>query len=821
MPKEPSSLRAYFYQGVLQNAVNYRMFHWACIHHQRPNGEPMFLNEDLKDMTSEPWFLGIIEAQADATPANGKFWVLSKPKSMAAHLRKCKHSSVVEKKAAKVYFDLQVAAGKRKERGGGDDSGDEGDTESGSDAQVSRPKKKKSTLAVMNAMKQSELKLPKGLDIPIADVDAVQRQLLRATISANLPFCWIEDPEIIRLLVILRTKIVDVLPAQKVLSGHLLDEEYQRVDTSINLLLKGKDVLLSTDGWKSISKDAVTAVHLSGRFADGQTTKLTEVCRTNANKKDGESMCAAFVDMINRAEKRRGCTCRRFLCDNDGGSRRGHKLLAILRPWLLTFACGAHQGQLSLADYYKENTEAMELMEELIDFVNWVNSHDKVREIIDGVQKELTGKVLVYFIANLTRWTTHHTASARVDELKEPIRAAVYNKHTQLIAAQQNTNSTLWSPTLGGRSLIECLMTQDTYATLSTFPKATLKPNVRTGTKKRLEKRWRDMDQTPFIVCLILNPFEGVEHFGDKAEITTLGLNTLVRDLYIRIHSRPQSEEPLSEEEQASFEEKVEQQASEASVAFLHFMSRTGPFTNWDNERNRTSYIKAHGEVPIAFWESYVKVAKVQELALFAILLLEIVVNQAGLERTFSDFLIKKNKLRNRLGLTKMAKMTIVHNDIRITQLKEGTREKRAAVEGATGEIDKEDKDEDDGKPCSVLVNSSAAWCQVLAAWRESEQDFKGKNTSEEDLEQGDIVSRMLVSQPRAGRGRRHQIGGLLPATLEKLFGGNVQRPVAVPQQRRQALDPEARRMELLAAEFSDEAPDDGTLEGSGNDYGP
>ncbi|KAJ3979012.1 hypothetical protein F5890DRAFT_1645677 [Lentinula detonsa] len=805
----------------------------------------MFLNEDLKDMTSEPWFFGsryfifrlelyvltetvVIEAQADATPANGKFWVLSKPKSMAAHLRKCKHSSVVEKKAAKLR---------------------QGSVRS--EAVVSRPKKKKSTLAVMNAMKQSELKLPKGLDIPIADVDAVQRQLLRATISANLPFRWIEDPEIIRFLVILRTKIVDVLPARKVLSGRLLDEEYQRVDTSINLLLKGKDVLLSTDSWKSISKDAVTAVHLSGRFADGQTMKLIEVCRTNANKKDGESMCAAFVDMINRAEKRRGCTCRGFLCDNDGGSRRGRKLLAILRPWLLTFACGAHQGQLSLADYYKENTEAMELMEELIDFVNWVNSHDKVREIIDGVQKELTGKVLVYLVANLTRWTTHHTASAQVDELKEPIRAAVYNKRTQLIAAQvgaatgraaaelreaaehqldtvepnswwqkldrmlDDTRHICYTINISQSDTVRLDQFLLAFAGMYRHFASHSKPNVRTGMKKWLEKHWRDMDQTPFVVCLILNPFEGVERFGDKAEITNLGLNTLVRNLYIRIHSRPQSEEPLSEEEQASFEEKVEQQASEASVAFLHFMSRTGPFTDWDNERNRTFYIKAHGEVPIAFWESYVKVAKVQELALFAILLLEIV----------------KNKLRNRLGLTKMAKMTI---------LKEGTREKRAgrqnhsqedlaeliqvpryaaAVEGVTGEI--EDKDEDDGKPCSVLVNSSAAWRRVLAAWRESEQDFEGKNTSEEDLEQGDIVSHMLVSQPRAGRGRRHQIGGLLPATLEKLFGGNVQQLVAVPQQRRQALDPEARRMELLAAEFSDEAPDDGALEGSGDDYGP
>jgi hypothetical protein len=48
------------------------------------------------------------------------------------------------------------------------------------------------------------------------------------------------------------------------------------------------------------------------------------------------------------------------------------------------------------------------------------------------------------------------------------------------------------------------------------------------------------------------------------------------------------------------------------------------------------------------------------ELAKFAILLLNIIANQAGCERTFSDLKVKQTDRRNRLGLKKLEKMTKV-----------------------------------------------------------------------------------------------------------------------------------------------------------------
>lgn len=62
-------------------------------------------------------------------------------------------------------------------------------------------------------------------------------------------------------------------------------------------------------------------------------------------------------------------------------------------------------------------------------------------------------------------------------------------------------------------------------------------------------------------------------------------------------------------------------------------------------------------------WRAFLPTPSISELADFAILLLGISVNQAGLERSFSDLKIKKTCLRNQMRLPtleKMAKVRII-----------------------------------------------------------------------------------------------------------------------------------------------------------------
>jgi hypothetical protein len=87
---------------------------------------------------------------------------------------------------------------KNKKRGAvpEEDAGTDGDDESEGTA---RPQKKRKKIFTQVNLTQSELKVFKGSDMPFtADQKAaVQRQFVRATLSANLPFRWTENLEII------------------------------------------------------------------------------------------------------------------------------------------------------------------------------------------------------------------------------------------------------------------------------------------------------------------------------------------------------------------------------------------------------------------------------------------------------------------------------------------------------------------------------------------------------------------------------------------------------------------------------------------------
>jgi hypothetical protein len=116
------------------------------------------------------------------------------------------------------------------------------------------------------------------------------------------------------------------------------------------------------------------------------------------------------------------------------------------------------------------------------------------------------------------------------------------------------------------------------------------------------------------------------------------------------------------------------QKEKDVLAAFLQYLAVTGIFAEW--EKNHSVFESIHvgtniipnakewqfwqGEDPIFIWQQLKGVPEVAELADFAIMLLSIIVNQAGCERDFSDLKIKKTCLRNRLGLPKLHKMSKV-----------------------------------------------------------------------------------------------------------------------------------------------------------------
>ncbi|KAJ6591339.1 hypothetical protein B0H10DRAFT_2197531 [Mycena sp. CBHHK59/15] len=126
------------------------------------------------------------------------------------------------------------------------------------------------------------------------------------------------------------------------------------------------------------------------------------------------------------------------------------------------------------------------------------------------------------------------------------------------------------------------------------------------------------------------------------------------------------------------------------------------------------------------------------------------------------------------------------------------------------------DSDEEPAERVSLwLVNSGAAWRKVYTSWAvaarlvEMETDELERNSDDES----DTGPSQSVPEPPAPT----RAGRWLPCPFSRLFGSVIPQPPA--RAPRKAFTRQQLLMELLAAEHSDEEPDDGELEGSGDDY--
>ncbi|KAJ7194288.1 ribonuclease H-like domain-containing protein [Mycena pura] len=716
-------------------------------------------------------------------------------------------------------------------------SSSESDADDESDSHRPKKKRKKVFLAVAKAMEQPQLQVYRGANIPFspAELERLREQFARATISANLPFQWTEDIEIIKLFIMFRSTAADVIPARDVLSGTLLNQLYDTVEKKLRAHLKGKRCAFMTDGWKDDSRNPITGANV----ATSTDSYLVDVFQSNGHKKDGESMCTAFGNMIDKTENTYGCFIVLFVCDNDGGAQRGRKNLAIKRPWLLIAPCCAHQGQLMLGDYLVVNVDAAKIAEQAIEIVHWILSHDRVRKIFDDAQFEKNFKVLVYLVANLTRWTTHYIAFRRLLELRGALRHAVYLRRDDLITAQLgaeknkkarakitaqvNTqcdlieDNSFWSSLEGVVNDIEplCYATNINQADRTRPDQVLLSfaglfrhfathPNrtVAKGMLMRIEKRWAALDQQMFVLCLVLNPYEGLGRFGEKSEINVFVLSMELVALFHRVRTRPRPQARLVQDDA--------RREREISSAFLQYMRGSGPFKPW--QENKVQFQAQHPDEPHLVWESFKDTEGVKELARFAILLLGLVVNQASTERTFSDLKIKKTRLRNRLGTEKLGKMSKVGASIRQENLAAGLIHARAArdVHDPTKVArlltvpqyaDALDPDcDEDGNSASNLVKTAASWRAEVSQWVKAAEEEE----DESDKEAG----------TKPGEEEESESGSDAPAEVDPKVVAN---PVGKPRQKQ--FTREALMMELLAAAESDEELDDGALSGSGDDY--
>jgi hypothetical protein len=255
-----SGLWKWFYKGERQNTTHFKAYCWSCIADSGPPNAQQRCNANgdaptFGWMTREGWFTsgepkytGSCQHTHNrhAAAKDGVLSVRGAPEPMAAHLRKCAHASEKAKhEAAEVERKRKEKEAEKKEAKRQEVIKRRLEEEGSSDKSGSQVKKARGNLgAAVRSFTQSKLQVFTGINIPFKEEEKamIRTQFLRATVSANLPFRWTDDAEVIKLFLMFRARAAhdDVIPSRRALSGVLLNGEAGRVARSLKAEVSGK-----------------------------------------------------------------------------------------------------------------------------------------------------------------------------------------------------------------------------------------------------------------------------------------------------------------------------------------------------------------------------------------------------------------------------------------------------------------------------------------------------------------------------------------------------------------------------------------------------
>ena len=183
---------------------------------------------------------------------------------------------------------------------------------------------------------------------------------------------------------------------------------------------------------------------------------------------------------------------------------------------------------------------------------------------LDRVNREL---VLAYLVTNLTHWTTHSTVFTQLFDVQDALKLAVMQHHSAIIQAQVGAAKLSEARHLTDDADVHIKIIQDhtfwvgleqvigniepiCYATNinqtdACHPDSVLRmlagiylhflyhpePKVSTKMTQRIKKWWKSAYQPLFLLCQILNPFEGLSRFRDTANLSCLKCEALLMEV--------------------------------------------------------------------------------------------------------------------------------------------------------------------------------------------------------------------------------------------------------------------------------------------------
>lgn len=361
--------------------------------------------------------------------------VTGKADSMRAHLLKCDRVSDKLKSWAKVWTK---------------------DSEPFTDDTVDSPEKPARQSGMQRFMS------PKDTPMTSQEEERFEQALLKGTVSANLPFTWIDNEYIQEAFQLARP--LAKLPSRKQLAVPLLNKAVLTIDEKFaeGMSKATEGVSVTFDGWTDIAHNHLMAVSVttSGNPRQIFTHKTIDI---SASPKTGEKTFELIKEEIELLESKYKMAVIAVVSDAAGEAAKARRLLRAWRPDLLTLDCFSHQFNLSVGDYLnkkKTNHVYMDTVANAIDLASWWIKHSVAHSMLVEKQIVVLGKPSALTLPVVTRWGSHYSSMKQLLRSERSILVLVLEKREELLKSVGNkkgpqelaekmldlsANSTFWS----------------------------------------------------------------------------------------------------------------------------------------------------------------------------------------------------------------------------------------------------------------------------------------------------------------------------------------------------------------------------------------
>ncbi|KAI0337890.1 hypothetical protein BDW22DRAFT_1312662, partial [Trametopsis cervina] len=174
-----------------------------------------------------------------------------------------------------------------------------------------------------------------------------ESSIARITASANLPFNWVDDPE---MKIFTSRFLPGARPVtRRVLTSRLIPNELEAQRIALLSQLQGVEVTVQCDGWSGGNFHHYTAFTMTA----AREVIIVGLEDNSAERKMGENLAVMIRTKLQHVEDFHKVQIAGFVSDSGGDSKKARRIIAKEWPSLIVLPCYAHQINLIVGDYFK------------------------------------------------------------------------------------------------------------------------------------------------------------------------------------------------------------------------------------------------------------------------------------------------------------------------------------------------------------------------------------------------------------------------------------------------------------------------------------